>query len=52
MFEQYAHLVSAHKHRQINNINSKFRICCPVATSLEILDMGKYLNTWRRSSVG
>ena len=33
MVERYAHLASAHKRRQINNLNGKFRICHLFATS-------------------
>lgn len=33
MVERYAHLAAAHKLRQINNLNGKFRICHPIATS-------------------
>jgi len=40
MVERYAHLAGAHKRKQINNINGKFRICHPIATSLKILEMG------------
>ena len=33
MVERYAHLATAHKQRQINNLNGKFKICHPIATS-------------------
>jgi len=35
MVERYAHLATAHKRRQINNLNGKFRICHLIATSEE-----------------
>jgi len=38
MVERYAHLASSHKHRQINNLNGKFKICHPIATSNETLN--------------
>ena len=33
MVERYAHLASAHKHRQINNLQDKFSICQLFASS-------------------
>lgn len=36
MVERYAHLASAHKHRQINNLKGKFSICHPNATAKKI----------------
>ena len=35
MVERYAHLASAHKRRQINNLKGKFLICHPIATALK-----------------
>jgi integrase len=43
MVERYAHLATSHKHRQINNLNGKFNICHPIATSAKIVNIDSSL---------
>jgi len=39
MVERYAHLAVSHKRWQINKLNGLFRICHPIATSVNVVKM-------------